>query len=150
MIRIQTQDFDTGAEIKKLSAANPKIGAIASFIGLARDVNDNARVIEIALEHYPGMTEKALMKIVEEAKSRWDIIDALIIHRVGKLKPTDQIVLVAVAAAHRHAAFDACGFIIDHLKTQAPFWKKEKLDNGERWVEARASDEAALLRWDKK
>ncbi len=146
-IRVQREDFDAGREIARMRAGNPKIGAIASFIGIVRDVNDGDAVGELTLEHYPGMTEKALAQIVEEAKARWDIIDALVIHRVGTLKPTDQIVLVIVASAHRGDAFAACEFLMDYLKTQAPFWKKEWTTEGERWVDARASDDVAAGRW---
>ena len=147
MVRIQSADFDCGAEIANLRRNNPAIGAIASFIGLVRDVNTGDRVSELTLEHYPGMTEKALDKIVAEAKSRWDVIDMLVIHRVGVLRPTDQIVLVVVAGAHRGEAFAACEFLMDYLKTQAPFWKKERTPDGSRWVEARSSDDAAAKRW---
>ncbi|MBE0621578.1 MAG: molybdopterin synthase catalytic subunit MoaE [Burkholderiales bacterium] len=146
-VRVQQEDFDTGAEIAALRRADPGIGAIASFIGLVRDVNDGDAIAGMTLEHYPGMTEKALARIVTEAKQRWDIIDALVIHRVGELKPLDQIVLVVVAGAHRGAAFDACEFIMDYLKTRAPFWKKEQTAQGARWVEARASDDLAAERW---
>ena len=147
MVRIQSADFDSGAEIANLRRNNPAIGAIASFIGLVRDVNAGDRVSELTLEHYPGMTEKALDKIVAEAKSRWDVIDMLVVHRVGVLRPTDQIVLVVVAGAHRGEAFAACEFLMDYLKTQAPFWKKERTPDGSRWVEARSSDDAAAERW---
>jgi molybdopterin synthase catalytic subunit len=146
-IRIQTQDFDAGAEISALRRGNPAIGAIASFIGLVRDLNEGDRVSEMTLEHYPGMTEKALEAIVAEASSRWNIIDALVVHRVGALRPTDQIVLVVVVGAHRGDAFAACEFVMDYLKTRAPFWKKEQTATGERWVEARSSDDAAAERW---
>lgn len=146
-VRVQTEDFDLGAEILKLRQGNPEIGAIASFIGLVRDLNEDASVSEMTLEHYPGMTEKALAKIVEDAKQRWNIINTLVIHRIGALKPTDQIVLVAVSSAHRHEAFAACEFIMDYLKTQAPFWKKELTQEGARWVDARESDETAVRRW---
>ncbi|MCL4470925.1 MAG: molybdopterin synthase catalytic subunit MoaE [Sulfuricella sp.] len=146
-VRVQYEDFDLGAEILKLRHGNSKIGAIASFVGLVRDLNDNARVAEMTLEHYPGMTEKALAEILEQAKQRWCIIDALVIHRVGPLKPADQIVLVAVSSAHRGAAFAACEFIMDYLKTRAPFWKKEQTEAGARWVDAHESDEAAAQRW---
>src|SRR5690349_15516473 len=121
-VRIQTRDFDAGAEIAALRRGNPKIGAVASFIGVCRDVNDGGPVTKMTLEHYPGMTEKALEKIAAEAKSRWKVTDVLVVHRVGDLKPTDQIVLVVVAGAHRGEAFAACEFIMDYLKTQAPFW----------------------------
>jgi len=146
---VQREDFDIGAEIAAFRGADPGIGAIASFIGLVRDVNDGDAVAGMTLEHYPGMTEKALAGILAEAKSRWDIVDALVIHRVGELKPLDQIVLVVVAGAHRGAAFAACEFIMDYLKTQAPFWKKEQTAQGAHWVEARASDDQAAERWSK-
>jgi molybdopterin synthase catalytic subunit len=148
-VRIQTEDFDTGAEIAALRRGNPAIGAIATFIGLVRDANEGERVAELTLEHYPGMTEKALSNIVEEAKSRWNIIDVLVVHRVGTLRPCDQIVLVVVSGAHRGEAFAACEFVMDYLKTQAPFWKKEQTPAGGRWVDARASDDAAAGRWTK-
>jgi molybdopterin synthase catalytic subunit len=146
-VRIQTEDFDAGAEIAALRRGNPAIGAIASFIGLVRDANEGERVSQMTLEHYPGMTEKALEKIVDDAKSRWDIIDVLVIHRVGTLQPCDQIVLVIVSGAHRGEAFAACEFVMDYLKTQAPFWKKEQTPAGSRWVDARSSDDAAAERW---
>ena len=146
-IRVQTVDFDIAAEVLKLRRGNPKIGAVACFIGLVRDMNENAAVAEMTLEHYPAMTEKALRGIVEEAKQRWDIMDVLVVHRVGALKPMDQIVLVVVASAHRRDAFAACEFIVDYLKTKAPFWKKEKNEKGTRWVEARDSDDDAAQRW---
>lgn len=146
-VRIQTEDFDVGAEIAALRRGNPTIGAIASFIGLVRDANEGERVTEMTLEHYPGMTEKALAKIVDEAKARWNIIDVLVVHRVGTLHPCDQIVLVIVSGAHRGEAFAACEFVMDYLKTQAPFWKKEQTPAGGRWVDARTSDDAAAERW---
>jgi molybdopterin synthase catalytic subunit len=146
---VQTQDFDIGAEIAALRKGNARIGAIASFIGLVRDINEGDQVATMTLEHYPGMTEKALEEIVAQAKSRWDIYDALVVHRVGKLLPLDQIVLVVVTSAHRGDAFDACEFLMDYLKTQAPFWKKEDTEKGARWVDARASDDAAAARWQK-
>lgn len=149
-VRIQSEDFDAGAEIACLRGSDPKVGAVAAFIGVARDVNDGAEVAAMTLEHYPGMTEKALENIVAEAKSRWRIIEVLVVHRVGELKPTDQIVLVVVTGAHRGEAFAACEFIMDYLKTRAPFWKKERTPEGTRWVEARASDEAAAGRWEGK
>lgn len=148
LIRVQTEDFDVGAELAQLRAGNAKIGAIASFVGLVRDLNENAEVSEMILEHYPAMTQKSLEGIVSEAKQRWDIYDALVIHRVGKLVPTDQIVLVAVTSAHRSEAFAACEFIMDYLKTQAPFWKKEQTTSGSRWVESRDSDDKAAQRWE--
>jgi len=147
VVRIQSEDFDAGAEIAILRRNNPAVGAISSFIGLVRDVNSGERVSELTLEHYPGMTEKALDEIVDEAKARWDIIEVLVIHRVGVLRPTDQIVLVVVAGAHRGEAFAACEFVMDYLKTKAPFWKKEQTPAGSRWVESRSSDDAAAERW---
>ena len=146
-VRVQTGDFDIGVEIERLRACGRGIGAIASFIGTVREFSDAAAITGMTLEHYPGMTERALEDIVAEARSRFDIGDALVIHRVGALSPGDQIVLVAVTSAHRGEAFDACEFIMDWLKTRAPFWKKERLPEGERWVEARASDDEAAQRW---
>jgi molybdopterin synthase catalytic subunit len=146
-VRVQTQDFDAGAEIAALRRANPKVGAVASFIGVVRDVNEGDAVRDMTLEHYPGMTERALEEIVAEAKSRWDIIDVLVVHRVGRLAPTDQIVLVVVTGAHRGEAFAACEFVMDYLKTRAPFWKREQTPDGQRWVEARSEDDAAAERW---
>jgi len=146
-VRVQTGDFDVAREIAALRAGDPRVGAVAAFIGLVRDINDAATVSTLTLEHYPGMTEKALSRIVDEAKSRWNVYDALVIHRVGELKPTDQIVLVVVTGAHRGEAFASCEFIMDYLKTRAPFWKKERTPAGERWVEARASDDEKAARW---
>lgn len=146
-VRVQTGDFDIGAEIAALRKGDARVGGVASFIGVVRDLNEGDSVAEMTLEHYPGMTENALEKIVAEAKSRWDIYDALVIHRVGKLKPTDQIVLVVVTSAHRGEAFQACEFLMDYLKTKAPFWKKEQTGQGGRWVEARATDDTAADRW---
>jgi molybdopterin synthase catalytic subunit len=146
-VRVQTDDFDCGEELRHLREGNPRIGAIASFIGLVREVNDSNQVSEMTLEHYPGMTEQALERIVAQAKSRWNVYEALVIHRVGRLKPLDQIVLVAVSSAHRGEAFAACEFIIDYLKTSAPFWKQEQTERGPRWVEARTADDAAAQRW---
>ena len=146
-IRVQTEHFDTGAEIEALRLSSPKIGAIASFVGVVRDINDNADVSVLSLEHYPGMTEKALAGIVAQAGERWPLLGTTVVHRVGDMHPTDPIVLVVVASPHRHAAFEACAFIMDFLKTRAPFWKKEKTPQGERWVESRASDDAAASRW---
>lgn len=146
-VRVQTEDFDIGAEILQLRQGNAGIGAIASFVGLVRDLHENSAVTEMTLEHYPGMTEKALAEIVEDAKRRWHLINALVIHRVGPLSPTDQIVLVAACSAHRHDAFAACEFIMDYLKTRAPFWKKEQTAEGAHWVDARESDEVAVRRW---
>jgi molybdopterin synthase catalytic subunit len=146
-VRVQGEPFDAGAEIARLSAADARVGAVASFVGVVRDVNDDARVETLTLEHYPGMTEKALEAIVAEAHARFDVYDALVVHRVGTLRPTDPIVLVVVTSAHRGDAFDACRFIMDYLKTRAPFWKKERTPQGDRWVEARAQDEQAASRW---
>ena len=146
-VRVQSEDFDVGREMDLLRADNPKIGAIASFVGVVRDMNEGESVSTMTLEHYPGMTEKALAQICDEAKSRWDLYDVLVIHRIGELKPTDQIVLVIVTSAHRGEAFAACEFVMDYLKTRAPFWKKEHTPEGERWVEARSSDDEAAARW---
>jgi molybdopterin synthase catalytic subunit len=146
-VRIQTEDFDAGAEIAALRAGNSAVGAVASFVGVVRDRNDGDAVATLTLEHYPGMTEKAIEAIVAEARSRWDIIDVTVVHRVGALKPLDQIVLVVVAGGHRGDAFAACEFIMDYLKTRAPFWKKEQTPEGPRWVDARASDDDAAERW---
>jgi molybdopterin synthase catalytic subunit len=146
-VRIQNEDFDVSREIAQLRSGNPQIGAVASFIGVVRDLNDGDRVAEMTLEHYPGMTEKAIEQIIAQAKVRWEVYDALVIHRIGRLAPLDQIGLVVVTSAHRGDAFAACEFIMDYLKTQAPFWKKEKTLDGARWVDARASDDAAAERW---
>jgi molybdopterin synthase catalytic subunit len=146
-VRVQTADFDVSRELAALRGGDRSVGAVAVFIGTVRDVNDDATIAALTLEHYPGMTEKALAGIVDEAKSRWDILDALVIHRVGELAPADQIVLVAVTSAHRGEAFAACEFIMDYLKTRAPFWKKEATPDGVRWVDARASDDDAAARW---
>lgn len=147
IVRVQEADFDLGAEVAALRAHNPGVGAVASFVGCVRDSNEGDRVGLMYLEHYPGMTERELDKIAAEAASRWRILDSLIVHRVGELRPLDQIVLVAVSSAHRGDAFAACEFIMDYLKTRAPFWKRESTPQGERWVEARASDDAAAARW---
>jgi len=138
-VSVQTEDFDLGVEVRAISK-NPKIGAVASFIGLVRDV-------PMTLEHYPGMTERAITNIVEEARGRWQVMDCTVIHRHGALQPNDQIVLVAVASGHRGDAFATCEFIMDYLKTQAPFWKKEQTAEGARWVEAKATDDQAAERW---
>ncbi len=147
MIRVQAEDFDVSAEMAALRRLNPRVGAVACFVGLVRDVNDREGVRTLTLEHYPGMTERAIGAIVDQARERWDVLDAAVVHRVGTLRPTDQIVLVAVASAHRKDAFAACEFIMDFLKTRAPFWKKEDTEGGSRWVEARASDDEAAARW---
>lgn len=149
-VRVQAEDFDAGLEINRMRLSRADTGAVAAFIGQVRDLNDGSSVSSLTLEHYPGMTEKALENIVEQAKQRWDIFDALIVHRVGILKPTDQIVLVIVSGAHRGEALAACQFIMDYLKTDAPFWKKEQTPSGGHWVEARVSDDAARERWLKK
>jgi molybdopterin synthase catalytic subunit len=146
-VKIQTADFDVSAEIASLRRDNPKVGAVASFVGVVRDINDGGTVAEMTLEHYPGMTEKAIEEIIGQAKGRWDIVDALVIHRVGTLRPADQIVLVVVTSGHRGEAFAACEFIMDYLKTRAPFWKREQTGKGARWVEARQTDDIAAERW---
>lgn len=146
-IAVQTDDFDVSSELKALQATRKDIGALVSFVGLVRDLNLGAEVSQLTLEHYPEMTEKALANIVTAAQARWDLIDATVIHRVGTLNPTDQIVLVAIASAHRGDAFAACEFVMDYLKTEAPFWKKEVTADGERWVDAKDSDDAAKERW---
>ena len=146
-VRVQPEDFDVAREIANLRAGDARVGAVASFIGTVRDINDAAPIVAMTLEHYPGMTERSLEGIVAEARRRFDIYDALVIHRIGELRPTDQIVLVAVTSAHRGDAFDACRFIMDYLKTQAPFWKKEQTPDGARWVEARTSDDEAAAGW---
>jgi molybdopterin synthase catalytic subunit len=139
-VSVQREDFDLGVEVKALSK-DPKVGAVASFVGVVREV-------PMTLEHYAGMTEREIGKIVEEARSRWQVMDCTVIHRFGELKPSDQIVLVAVASAHRGDAFAACEFIMDYLKTRAPFWKKEQRASGAQWVEARSSDDQAAERWE--
>ena len=146
-VSVQQEDFDAGREMAAVRARNPKVGAVASFIGVVRDVNDGAGVATMTLEHYPGMTEKALQAIIDAAKVRWEVLDCTVIHRVGRLVPTDQIVFVAVASGHRGDAFAACEFIMDYLKTQAPFWKKEETPEGARWVEAKDADDVAAGRW---
>ena len=146
-VRIQTQDFDLGAEIAGLRAGSPQVGAVVSFLGTVRDMNDGSSVTAMELEHYPGMTEKALDDIVAQARARWPIFDALVVHRVGPLAPLDQIVLVVVTAAHRGDAFASCEFIMDYLKTDAPFWKKESTPDGARWVDARIVDDQAMAKW---
>jgi molybdopterin synthase catalytic subunit len=146
-VRIQTQDFDLSQEIKQLRAGDARVGAVATFVGTVRDRNDGSDVAAMTLEHYPGMTEKSLEEIIEKAKARWDIFDVLIIHRVGPLNIEDQIVLTAVTSAHRGEAFAACEYVMDYLKTLAPFWKKEDTPEGARWVDARLSDDGALKKW---
>lgn len=148
-VRVQTEDFDAGVEINQLRKARKDVGAVVSFVGQVRDINEGDEVSQLTLEHYPGMTEKSLQAIIVQAKARWNIIDVLIIHRVGTLQPCDQIVLVAVSGGHRGEAFAACEFVMDYLKTEAPFWKKEATASGERWVEAKSSDDDARERWSK-
>jgi molybdopterin synthase catalytic subunit len=144
---VQAEDFDLSAEVAKLRAGQGRVGAIVSFVGTVRDLNDGADVAEMELEHYPGMTEQSIEAIIVQAEQRWPVQGVRVIHRIGPLKPLDQIVLVAVTAAHRGEAFAACEFIMDYLKTEAPFWKKEQTPGGARWVDARNSDDAALEKW---
>ena len=146
-VRVQEADFDVGEALESLTRGRRDVGAVASFVGLVRDANDGANVSGMTLEHYPGMTEKALEDICAQAHARWNLIDTLVIHRVGALKPGDRIVLVGVSGAHRGEAFEACEFIMDYLKTRAPFWKREDTPHGSRWVEARASDDTAAEKW---
>ena len=146
-IRVQSAAFDPGAEVNALHAANAGVGAVVSFVGYVRDFNDGHDVAGMFLEHYPGMTEKALGKIVLEAGQRWPLLKLEVLHRIGALQPAEPIVFVGVASAHRQAAFDACAIVMDYLKTRAPFWKKEHTAEGPRWVEGRASDHAAADRW---
>ena len=146
-VTVQHADFDLSAEVAALRADDPGVGAIASFIGTVRDRNDGVGVSSMELEHYPGMTERAIEAMVDEAMRRFEIHRARVIHRIGLLQPLDQIVLVVVTSAHRRAAFEACEFLMDYLKTQAPFWKKEQTPAGARWVDARSDDDAALARW---
>lgn len=146
-VRVQTADFDLGLETARLRAGDARVGAVVAFVGTVRDLNDGAQVASLELEHYPGMTEKALADIAEQALARWPLFGTLVIHRVGPLAPLDQIVLVAVTAAHRGDAFAACEFIMDYLKTDAPFWKKEETPDGARWVDARVTDDTAKARW---
>jgi molybdopterin synthase catalytic subunit len=146
-IAVQSEDFDLSQELARMRESRKDIGALVSFVGLVRDLNGGETVSQLTLEHYPGMTEKALQAIVAEATSRWAVLDATVIHRVGALQASEQIVLVAVARAHRDQAFKACEFIMDYLKTQAPFWKKELTASGERWVDDKDSDHDAHKRW---
>jgi len=146
---IQQEPFDTAAEIRQLIEADQAMGAVVNFVGVMRDMNEGDVVSEMTLEHYPGMTENALQEIIKEARERWQLGGVTVIHRVGKLRPSDEIVLVAVSAEHRGEAFDGCEYIIDFLKTRAPFWKKEKTARGERWVDERQSDIAAVQQWNK-
>ena len=149
-VLVQRENFDCGAEIEAIARGNPKIGGVAAFVGLVRDVNEGAAVRAMNLEHYPGMTEAAIARIIDEARARWEVMDCTVIHRFGELIPTERIVLVVVASGHRADAFAACEFIMDFLKTRAPFWKKEQTPEGARWVEARVSDDEAAGRWQEK
>jgi molybdopterin synthase catalytic subunit len=146
-VRVQAADFDVGAELARLREGDPRIGAVVSFVGTVRDINDGASVAELELEHYPGMTERSLADIVEQAQARWPLYGALVVHRIGPMQPMGQIVLVACSAAHRGEAFAACEFIMDYLKTDAPFWKKEQTPDGARWVDARTTDDVAKAKW---
>jgi molybdopterin synthase catalytic subunit len=146
-VSIQTEDFDLQKEVAALRASDARVGAICSFIGTVRDRNDGSAIASMELEHYPGMTEKAIEGMIDEAHRRFDILGARVIHRVGLLQPLDQIMMVAVISAHRGQSFQACEFLMDYLKTQAPFWKKEQTPEGARWVDARVDDDAALARW---
>ena len=146
-VRVQCEPFDPGAEVNAMHAANVGVGAVVGFVGYVRDFNDGQDVAGMFLEHYPGMTEKALAKIVAEAEQRWPLLKVEVLHRIGGLEPGEPIVFVGVASAHRQAAFDACNFIMDYLKTRAPFWKKEQTGDGPRWVEGKLSDEEAAGRW---
>jgi molybdopterin synthase catalytic subunit len=146
-VSIQTQDFDVSQELAALRAGDTRVGAVCSFLGTVRERNDGSSVASMELEHYPGMTEKSISAMMDEAKKRFDIFGARVIHRVGLLQPEDQIVFVAVTSAHRGVSFKACEFLMDYLKTQAPFWKKEVTPEGARWVDARVSDDQALARW---
>ena len=148
MIRVQQVDFDVAEELQQLRSSNPAIGAVVSFVGLVRDLNEGSAISSMTLEHYPGMTEKSLQQIVVAAQQRWPLLAVRVIHRIGPLAPCDQIVLVAVASAHRGAAFAACEFIMDYLKTKAPFWKKEETPAGSHWVDARETDDSAAARWE--
>lgn len=148
-VRVQSEDFDVGAEIAALTAGRTDIGGVATFLGLVRDIAGGDEVKAMTLEHYPGMTEKMLSEIEAEARERWPLDEALIIHRYGRLEPGDRIVLVVTASAHRQAALESCAFLIDWLKTKAPFWKLEETGKGDHWVEARESDDEAAARWGK-
>ena len=146
-VSIQTGDFNLADEVEALRKDDKRVGAVCSFIGTVRDRNDGLSISSMELEHYPGMTEKAIEAMIDEACSRFDIFGARVIHRVGLLQPLDQVVMVAVTSAHRGESFKACEFLMDYLKTQAPFWKKEQTLEGARWVDARVSDDAALAKW---
>ena len=146
-VSIQTQDFDVSQELTALRAGDARVGAVCTFVGTVRERNDGSSVASMELEHYPGMTEKSISAMMDEARKRFDIYAARVIHRVGLLHPQDQIVMVAVTSAHRGMSFQACEFLMDYLKTQAPFWKKQVTPEGARWVDARVSDDQALARW---
>ncbi|MFJ4192739.1 molybdopterin synthase catalytic subunit MoaE [Pseudomonas sp. NPDC089534] len=146
-VRVQRKSFDAGALIAELHARNPRVGAVVNFIGYVRDLNIGQPVSELFLEHYPGMTEKSLEQIAEQARERWPLLAVEIVHRVGALSAAEPIVFVGVSSKHRHAAFEACAFIMDVLKTRAPFWKRETTPDGAHWVEARESDQSAAFRW---
>ena len=146
-VKIQTEDFDLSHEVAQLRSSKPQVGAVCAFVGTVRDRNEGCDVSTLELEHYPGMTEKSIQQMMEDAHKRFDIISSKVIHRVGVLGPLDQIVLVAVTSAHRGQSFQACEFLMDYLKTQAPFWKKETGPLGSHWVDARVSDDQALARW---
>jgi molybdopterin synthase catalytic subunit len=146
-VSIQTGDFDLQQEVMALHASDRRVGAICSFIGTVRDRSQGSEVSAMELEHYPGMTEKAIEAMIDEAQRRFDIFAARVVHRIGVLEPTDRIMMVAVTSAHRGQSFQACEFLMDYLKTQAPFWKKEQTPEGARWVDARVADDAALARW---
>jgi molybdopterin synthase catalytic subunit len=151
-VRIQIEPFDVGAELRALRQTadgkwDTRVGAVASFVGTVRDMNEGETVKTLRLEHYPGMTESSIAEILGQAKARWPLFNARVIHRIGDMQPADEIVWVGVTSAHREAALEACAFIMDFLKSKAPFWKKESIPQGDRWVEAREKDEAALKRW---
>lgn len=147
MIRVQTQDFDPGVEIARLHAGRSDVGAVVSFVGLVRGESHGEKLVSMTLEHFPGMTERELTRIADEARARWKLDGVVVVHRVGELKPGERIVLVATASAHRQSAFEATAFLMDYLKTRAPFWKRELRASGEHWVEARGSDDEAAARW---
>ena len=147
MIKVQREDFDVGAEIGRLTEGNAQIGGLACFVGLVRDIAENKKITAMTLEHYPGMTERQLEKLEVEARQRWPLQEVLIIHRYGRLEPGDRIVLVATASAHRDDSLESCHFLIDWLKTKAPFWKLETTENGTKWVASRDDDEVAAERW---
>ena len=147
MIRVQTEDFDIGAEISRMTAGNTEIGGLASFVGLVRDYAGDEKISSMTLEHYPGMTEKQLAKLEAEARERWELQDVLIVHRYGTLNPGDRIVLVVTASAHREASLESCQFLIDWLKTKAPFWKLEDRESGAQWVESRDEDSVSADKW---